>query len=82
MENLRVWPKSEDIYALVGFLRQDAERVRQGEPSYFKMKVFEPPCLSVDVPDRTFANAIEHSLSGAHLRVSAPANSLPGRIGR
>jgi len=65
---------------MVLFIREDAARVAKGEPSYFKMKVFEPPCLSVDVPDRKFANAVEASMNQTHLRVSAgPPDARRGR---
>lgn len=69
MRNLQTWPKSEDIYKAVEFLRADADRAANGQPSFFKMKVFEPPCLSVDIPDRRYANAIESSMNATNLRV-------------
>ncbi|KAG7444354.1 uncharacterized protein BT62DRAFT_237992 [Guyanagaster necrorhizus] len=34
----------------------------------FRMEVFEPPYLSVNVPDRTFASAVEMAFSGNNMK--------------
>ncbi|CDZ98809.1 Structural maintenance of chromosome protein SMC5/Spr18, SMC superfamily [Phaffia rhodozyma] len=68
LNNLKHWPSSEDIYQVVQFLRHNEARVAQGHASFFKMKVFEPPCLSVDVPDKRYSSLIEASFNATQLR--------------
>lgn len=70
MQNLANWPKSQDVYALTQFIQHDAQNVANGKESYFKMKVYEPPCLSVDVPDKKYAHAVESTMNQTQLRVS------------
>lgn len=38
----------------------------------FKLEVFEPPAISLNVPDRRFADAVEAAFNGNQLRVSNP----------
>jgi len=70
MQNLQSWPDSQDIVKLVNVIRKDKERVAEGHTSIFKMEVFEPPCLSVDVADSKIAGLVEACISGTQMRVS------------
>ncbi|KAJ7056762.1 P-loop containing nucleoside triphosphate hydrolase protein [Mycena amicta] len=47
----------------------DAVRWLRGHKELFRMEVFEPPALSVTVPDQTFANAVETCFSGAQMKM-------------
>lgn len=38
----------------------------------FRMEVFEPPALSVTVPDQSFAAAVENSFNQAQMKVRLP----------
>lgn len=76
MVNLKNWPGSEDIYPVVAFLRHNEGRVAQGHASFFKMKVFEPPCLSVNVPNRAYSSVIESCFNAAQLRVRSSFFSM------
>lgn len=70
MQNLQSWPESQDIVALVNVIRKDKQRASEGQRSIFKMEVFEPPCLSVDVADRNIAGLVEACINGTQMRVS------------
>jgi hypothetical protein len=70
MENLRKWPDSADIVTLVEVIRKDKENQARGSASIFKMEVFEPPCLSVDVTDKNMASLVEACIGGTQMRVS------------
>ena len=41
----------------------------------FRMEVFEPPALSVNVPDKKYAAAIESLFNANDMRVSSPFRS-------
>ncbi|KAL7409255.1 P-loop containing nucleoside triphosphate hydrolase protein [Mrakia frigida] len=68
MQNLQKWPDSQDIVGLVNVIRKDKEQVSRGHASIFKMEVFEPPCLSVDVTDPKIASLVEACISGTQMR--------------
>lgn len=76
MTNLANWPDSQDIVKLVEVIRRDKVRVAEGHASIFKMEVYEPPCLSVDVTDPSIASLVEACISGVQMRVSLRSLSL------
>ncbi|KAK7023765.1 structural maintenance of chromosomes protein 5 [Favolaschia claudopus] len=57
--NLMQW--NRDAGDAVHWLRANKDK--------FKMEVFEPPCLSVTVPDQNFAAAVENSFGPAQMRM-------------
>ena len=59
LEALTRWHK--DTGDTVKWLRQNRHR--------FKMEIFEPPMLSISVPDKRFVNAIEACFSANDLQV-------------
>lgn len=63
---------------MVNVIRKDKEHVANGRTSIFKMEVFEPPCLSVDVIQRDMAGLVEACIGGTQMRVRlALCPSLP-----
>lgn len=76
LENLKRWPDSEYIVQLVEVIRRDKQNVINGGQSIFKMEVFEPPCLSVDVTDKDMAGLVEACIGGTQMRVSSTCTRL------
>lgn len=71
LNNLRNWPGSGDSAVLCEFLRADKRRAatRDDYRSFFKMEVFEPPCISVDVLDPRLASQLESTIGSSQMRV-------------
>ncbi|KAJ6466032.1 hypothetical protein C8R47DRAFT_1025431 [Mycena vitilis] len=59
LQNLRNW--NADAADTVRFIRENK--------NLFKMEVFEPPFLSVTVPDQSFAAAVENNFNQAAMRM-------------
>ena len=53
------WDK--DCHEVIVWIRKNRNK--------FKMEIFDPPALSVNVPDVRFANAVESCFSANQLRV-------------
>ena len=65
LEALGRW--HSDTAETVKWLRQNKHR--------FKMEIFEPPMLSISVPDKRFVNAIEACFSANDMQVGLLASS-------
>ncbi|KAJ7764112.1 P-loop containing nucleoside triphosphate hydrolase protein, partial [Mycena maculata] len=59
LQNLTRW--NQDVGDAVRWLRQNRDK--------FKMEVFEPPALSVRVPKKEYAAAVENSFNGSQMQM-------------
>lgn len=65
LRNLSSWDR--DVGEAVRWLRNNKDK--------FRMEVFEPPALSVRVPDQAFAAAVENSFNASQMKVRFPVAS-------
>lgn len=57
--NLKRW--DPDCGAVAEWLEKNKDR--------FQMEVFQPLCVSIDVPEKAYQNAVEASISGQQMKV-------------